>query len=126
MKTTPKSNSITSNKSTSSLRLIFGMTFVLFSFSGVFAQDTTIANEGTVSGLVFPSNEGVVHLPQPKMEMVFWLMGSKQIQSGAIPSDDSGMPMSQKRQFLNYGMTPNRILSRSFLKKAINYESTMA
>lgn len=124
MKNTLKINRIRHNKMTSALRLFYVVPLV-FVFSGVFAQRTTTVHHVSVSVLTNSFNEPVVKMPQQQTEILFWLMGSKQIYLGTIQSYDSGIPMCQKRQFLNSGMKPNRILSRSFLKKAINYESTV-
>ncbi|RYD54461.1 MAG: hypothetical protein EOP56_19165 [Sphingobacteriales bacterium] len=60
------------------------------------------------------------------IELVTWFMASKQTQfTGAVTSEIS-TNNTGKKQFINCGMTPNRILSRAFLKKVINYDSTIA
>ncbi len=73
--------------------------------------------------------------PQPKgieiensvssseMELVLWFMGTKKCKTGA--GFDDSIIQSQKKQIIKSGMTPNRILTRTFINKAMNYETTL-
>lgn len=57
-------------------------------------------------------------------ELLIWFMGNKQFSPTLDESrtdDDSG-----KKIFINLGMSPNRILSKSLMKKALNFEQTTA
>lgn len=56
------------------------------------------------------------------MNFVLWFMGSKQTpNSNAVPAGTTA-----KKQFMTSGSAPNRLLIRAFLKKAVNFESSMA
>lgn len=59
-----------------------------------------------------------------QVELVLWLMGSKQV--SPIDSHGEQLRTIGKKQFINLGILPNRILSNSFMKKAVNYQSTIA
>ncbi len=55
------------------------------------------------------------------MNFVLWFMGSKQSpNSNAVPAGTTA-----KKQFMTSGSAPNRLLIRAFLKKAVNFESSM-
>lgn len=55
------------------------------------------------------------------MNFVLWFMGSKQSpNSNALPAGTTA-----KKQFMTSGSAPNRLLIRAFLKKAVNFESSM-
>lgn len=61
------------------------------------------------------------------MELVGWLLASKQSQVKSVKMQSTiSTNATGKKNFINNGMTPNRILSRTFLKKAIAYDSTIA
>ena len=56
------------------------------------------------------------------MNFVLWFMGSKQTPNAAtVP-----IGTTAKRQFMTSGTAPNRLLIKAFLKKATNYDSTVA
>lgn len=57
------------------------------------------------------------------MNFVSWFMGTKQTPN-ANQSGDAAV--SQKKQMINSGIAPNRLLIKAFLKKASNYSSTIA
>jgi len=55
------------------------------------------------------------------MNFILWFMGSKQSPNATV------LPVgtSAKRQFMTSGTEPNRLLIKAFLKKAVNFESSM-
>lgn len=57
-----------------------------------------------------------------EMELVLWFMGTKKCKTSA-GFDDSAT--SHRKEIIQSGMTPNRILTRTFMNKALNYESTL-
>lgn len=59
-----------------------------------------------------------------ELELLYWFMGSKQSKSEAGFMDDSAT--NRKKQLIRSGTMPNRILSRTFMNKAVNYERTLA
>jgi len=63
-----------------------------------------------------------------QMELVSWFMGEKQSQvSNAVnaSANPAGTKVG-KKQFINNGLSTNRILSRAFLKKANSYHAAIA
>ncbi|RZJ33075.1 MAG: hypothetical protein EOO51_14995 [Flavobacterium sp.] len=64
---------------------------------------------------------------EAQMELVSWFMGVKQTQvSNTNSASEISTNKTGKKQFINNGLTTNRILSRTFMKKAINHDSTIA
>jgi hypothetical protein len=57
------------------------------------------------------------------MNFVSWFMGTKQTPNANQSADAT---VSQKKQMINSGIAPNRLLIKAFLKKASNYSSTIA
>lgn len=57
------------------------------------------------------------------MNIVSWFMGSKQTPKATISNDG---PVSAKKQMINAGIAPNRLLVKAFGKKAANFQSTIA
>ena len=100
-------------------------TFLVFIFvlvcGGMFAQNEQSPNP--TEDLLVVSSEKAVAVTNTQMELLYWFMGSKHGKAGLITDDRT---TSQKKQFINAGLTPNRILSRTFMNKAINYESTLS
>ena len=61
------------------------------------------------------------------MELVGWLLATKQSQVKSVKMESTiSTNATGKKNFINNGLTPNRILSRTFLKKAIAFDSTIA
>lgn len=53
------------------------------------------------------------------MNFVLWFMGSKQSPNATmVPAGTTA-----KKQFMTSGTSPNRLLIKAFLKKAVNFES---
>jgi len=122
MTTTFLKNTRTANKT-----LIAFIALLLFSTLGMLGQN--VKNE-----IAMPEEAIVISVASAnlntasQMELVSWFMGSKPSNlsntnnvSNATSTNNSG-----KKQLINCGATPNRILSRAFLKKAINHDSTIA
>ena len=57
------------------------------------------------------------------MNFVSWFMGTKQTPSNNQSGEFS---TSTKKQMIQSGIAPNRLLIKAFLKKATNYNSTIA
>ena len=57
------------------------------------------------------------------MNIVSWFMGSKQTPKATISNDG---PVSARKQMINAGIAPNRLLVKAFGKKAANYQTTIA
>ena len=115
------------NTRSANKNLIAFIAVVLFSTLGMYGQN--VKNE-----IVAPANGTEVSIAaanlntESQMELVSWFMGSKasQMSSSNNVSNATSTNNSGKKQLINCGATPNRILSRAFLKKAINHDSTIA
>lgn len=115
-----------SNK-TSNRRLFVLLVLLVLSSAGMFGQQV----KSNIAPAVVTTTAEVAMTgdnTDAQMELVSWFMGSRQSQvsntvntSSTISTNNTG-----KKQFINCGMTTNRILSRTFLKKAINHDSTIA
>lgn len=102
------------------LRMFFVLVFVLMSCSGVFGQ--TVNTE--VAGSDIRSEVSAKESKASQMELVKWFMGSRQ--STPATKTESATKTTTKKQIIDAGMTPNRILSRTLLKKAMDFESNVA
>ena len=91
--------------------IILVMIFIASSASAqdVAPQQTGVEVQNTVSS--------------SEMELVLWFTGTKKCKTGA--GFDDNIIQSQKKQIIRSGMTPNRILTRTFINKAMNYETTL-
>jgi hypothetical protein len=125
-------NHSTKNQGNKKNNILF-MVFVLFLLSNisVFAQNTTNSN-GQIASTETENVENVnIEMRTMKtqessvesnMNFVLWFMGSRQTPNATV------LPVgtSAKKQFMTSGNEPNRLLIKAFLKKAVNFESSMA
>jgi hypothetical protein len=97
---------------------VFGQTTV----ESTATQTATIQDNEVVNSNVEMSTikqEGTSNATN--MNFVLWFMGSKQSpNANAVPAGTTA-----KKQFMTSGSAPNRLLIRAFLKKAVNFESSM-
>lgn len=112
---------------------ILFMVFVLFllSNSSVFAQATTENNSNQIasteindvknSNIEMKSMKTQETSADSNMNFILWFMGSKQSPNSSV------LPIgtSSKKQFMTSGSEPNRLLIKAFLKKAVNFESSV-
>lgn len=119
IKTTKKSS--TANRRSAIKSLLAGC-FLILGFSSVAAQ-TTSSNRAVAP---FSSEKAITYSAATdlQLDLVLWFMGTKQV--SPMDFHDEGVRSGGKKQFINLGMTPNRILSNSFMKKVINYDNTVA
>ena len=107
------------NADSKAMRVFVLLVFLLLSCSGVFGQNNPAGEQAEA---ITPSVE--VAATDSQVELVNWFMGSKHISTAAGKSGSTGV--FTKKQFINCGMVPNRILKQTLLKKAMNYENAMA
>ena len=113
---------LTLDNNTSNKRMITLLILLLLSSLGMFGQEVATDTATPVATTVVSGFES-----DSEMELVSWLMVSKQVQGNAGKvSNTTSTNNSSKKQMINSGMKPNRILSRAFMKKAVNYDSTVA
>jgi hypothetical protein len=98
--------------------------FGLFHTSVVLGQE--IENPAatiTVASNSVAKQENVSKSTSPNViHFVRWFMGSKQDPNTTISPEER----ITKKQIMNSGMAPNRLLIKVFLKKVVNLESTIA
>ena len=54
-----------------------------------------------------------------------WFMGSKQGQT-IQKADETATTVSRKKQIISSGVTPNKVLYRTFMKRVISQETAIA
>ena len=103
---------------------------LLLSSVGMFGQNTASAPVVTVSTEITVASDDTVTVASAateasnsSMNMVSWFMGSKQTPKATISNEGQ---VSSKKQLINAGVAPNRLLIKAFGKKAANYQSTIA
>lgn len=80
-------------------------------------ETTMVASNDTNSTVTNNATES-----NANMNMVSWFMGTKQTPKAELNTN----AQDSKKQMINSGIAPNRLLMKAFLKKASNYQSTIA
>lgn len=108
----------TQNKSKNMILILFVFVCaLLFSVSG-YSQSSTGAVVTEMGNDV--KQESVK--TSSNMEFVLWFMGSKQDPNTTLSTEG----INTKKQIMTSGIAPNRLLIKAFLKKAVNFESSLA
>ena len=100
--------------------------FIVFLLSsvGMFGQtktEVTLVNEpvtictDSVKAIAFESD----------VDFVNWFMGSKQGQT-IQKVNETATTVSRKKQIISSGVTPNKVLYRTFMKRVISQETAIA
>jgi hypothetical protein len=127
-----KATTQNTNTSTSFSRKGLVLVFVLFLVSsvGMLGQNVQPAATSTSTFEVSIASTDetvastqVITTTNTTMNFVSWFMGTKQTPSTNSSTDFS---TSTKKQMIQSGIAPNRLLIKTFLKKATNYNSTIA
>ncbi len=115
-----KSNFIIENK----FRIIFIILFFILTSLRMFGQTTTpISNKNEVEvAIVFNQFQTSIVSIDSQIDFVSWFMGSRQSQMNENVSANKFNSTSTKKQILNAGVTPNRVLYRTFMKKVISQD----
>jgi hypothetical protein len=122
-----KTNTTTSNKVTA--RFLVLVVLMLLSSVGMFGQNTAaVPASVTLENTVNTSDETVAASATAAAEtstlnFVSWFMGTKQTSNANGATEVSS---NSKKQLINSGIAPNRLLIKAFLKKASNYATTVA
>jgi len=120
----------TQNQIQTSKATLIVMFVLLLSSVGMFAQKSDSVQVLTVGTEITVSNDdnatastAAAEASNASMNIVSWFMGSKQTPKATISNEG---PVSAKKQMINAGIAPNRLLIKAFGKKAANYQSTIA
>lgn len=98
---------------------------VVFMFlSSVSTYSQTEANDGVALNTteISATTKQESTVGNSNMNFVLWFMGSKQDPNSTISSEG----INTKKKIMTSGIAPNRLLIKAFLKKAVNFESSMA
>ena len=113
------------NNTTSNKRIIALFVLLVLSCAKMFGQEVQAVAPAFTNTIEFVATADA---SESQMELVSWFMGTKQSQvSGSIGTTNTiSTNKTGKKQFINNGLSTNRILSRTFLKKATSSQSTIA
>ena len=104
--------------------LVILFVFILLSNVSVFAQsakDVVDVNSLEINANKKTENASIGSSSN-NMNFVLWFMGSKQDPNNTISTEGT----NTKKQIITSGVAPNRLLIKSFLKKAVNLDSMIA
>ena len=119
-------NTTTTTSTTSNTKTII-ILFVLFLLTsvGMFGQTKATATPTTATTIVNVVNTPVQQVAlDSDVDFMNWFMGAKQtqtVQDAATGTDNT--VIARKKQILSSGVTPNKVLYRTFVKKVISQES---
>ncbi len=118
LKTMTITNNLNATQTVSNTRFVIAFVILLFASTGVFGQTATtgtvISNTTTE---VTVSNETAV--ATTSMDFALWFMGNKQATS--TTGNTTG-----KKSFITAGMSSNKVMIKTFLKRVMNQESNVA
>jgi len=127
MKATTQNTTIQNSFSRTGLVVLFVL--FLLSSAGMVGQNVQPAASTVTFEVSLASSDETVATTQTAtttnttMNFVSWFMGTKQTPSNNQSGEFS---TSTKKQMIQSGIAPNRLLIKAFLKKATNYNSTIA
>jgi hypothetical protein len=114
------------------LRLLVLFVLLVFCSAGVFGQSSSSVNysQEVVEALqtetaTVETQTGIVSL-ESKIDFMGWFMGTKQNQNSDIAPENTKTTQSTKKQIISAGITPNKVLYRTFIKKVMTKDSAIA
>lgn len=115
----------TANKATSLQTVaFFVLLFLGMSFKGNAQQvETAAAQTETQNVIVSAQKTAVAAEAASSLNMMSWFMGTKQTPKATITNDAA---TSSKKQMINAGVAPNRLLIKVFAKKASSFQTAVA
>ena len=118
------SNFIAENK----MRILFLIVLFILSSMRMFGQTTeapkTIQNKEEVK-CAFQQNETSIVSIDSQIDFVSWFMGTRQSQINENVSANKSGSTSTKKQILSSGITPNKVLYRTFMKRVISQDNVI-
>ena len=105
----------TTTNTTTSNNIKMMIVLVMFLLSSVGFAQNTIEVPATVAASTTTVESNA------SMNMVSWFMGTKQ-----TTNENTTKETSSKKQMMTSGVAPNRLLIKTFLKKASQYASNIA
>lgn len=118
--TSPATSFISKN----SMFLVLFFVVFLLSSSRTFGQTAVATAEVCDTVAVSVVTESAVAF-ESDVDFVNWFMGSKQTQN-ISKSSETSTTISRKKQIISSGVTPNKVLYRTFMKRVISQEIAIA
>ena len=112
-------NNPNATQKVSNFRFVIAFVLLLLASSGVFGQTTTttpVTVAATTTEVTVSTETAVA---STSMDFALWFMGNKQATS------TSGN-VTGKKSFITAGMSSNKVMIKTFLKRVINQESNVA
>ena len=103
--------------------LLVVVLFLMTSFSS-FAQSSTLDVVSTKEVVSVEIKTALV-LDDSQLDFMNWFMGSKQSQSTNDFTTVNDNSSSRRKQIISSGVTPNRVLYRTLLKKVVSQENAI-
>ena len=103
--------------------LLVVVLFLMTSFSS-FAQSSTLEVVSTKEVVSVETRTALV-LDDSQLDFMNWFMGSKQSQSTNDFTTVNDNSSSRRKQIISSGVTPNRVLYRTLLKKVVSQENAI-
>ena len=126
-----QSNINTNQLVTENKTFLFFFLLFLMSSIGMFGQNKSNFSEKVLIENAASFTEGFTSAPiasvASQIEFVGWFMGSKQIQSiqSSFQEATSGSRTITKKQILSSGISPNKVLYRTFMKKVSSQDNAI-
>ena len=102
----------TANNTSNTIKMMIVLVMMLLSTTG-FAQNTIEVPAVTAATTAVESNTSI--------NMVSWFMGTRQ-----TTNENTTKESNTRKQMMTNGIAPNRLLIKTFLKKASQYASNIA
>ncbi len=106
-------------------RLLFFVFLFLLSSIGMFGQSNADSLEIKTTTEIIVSKEDKITSVESQIEFVSWFMGTKQSQMIDSKSNQNSSKVVTKKQILFLGITPNKVLYRTFMKKVSSQNSAI-
>lgn len=110
-------------------RLLVLFVLLVLSSMGVFGQsinpqENVLLNTNSVNLL---GEKDVLVSVESQLDFMGWFMGSKHTQNNSsLDAEMVKSSISTKKQVLSSGITPNKVLYRTFVKKVMNKDNAIA
>ena len=109
-------NNPNATQKVSNLRFVIAFALLLLASSGVFGQTTNTVTVATTTEVTVSTETAVA---STSMDFALWFMGNKQATS-------TNGNVTGKKSFIAAGMSSNKVMIKTFLKRVINQESNVA
>lgn len=106
-------------------RFLFFVLLFLMSSIGMFGQTNVDSLESKVPAEKSIVIENKITSVESQIEFVSWFMGTKQSQMMESKENQNSSKVITKKQILFLGITPNKVLYRTFMKKVSSQNSAI-